>query len=71
MLLEAHFPHFRPQIVAHSVLASRILFNLHESMEDPLLLIDQSANSMGLLSCPHEFNARPGEAVQPDEAQSC
>ncbi|KAG2369109.1 hypothetical protein BDR07DRAFT_1477424 [Suillus spraguei] len=62
---------YTPQIVAHSVLASRILFNLQESMEKPLLLIDQSTTSMELLSCPHEFNARPGETVQPDEAQSC
>ncbi|KAG1872575.1 hypothetical protein C8R48DRAFT_831581 [Suillus tomentosus] len=53
-----------PQIVAHSVLASRILFNLQESMAQPLIPTYQSATSI-------EFNARPGgnqTASQADEA---
>ncbi|KAG2108981.1 uncharacterized protein F5147DRAFT_836842 [Suillus discolor] len=60
-----------PQIVAHSVLASRILFNLQVSAERPLLLTDQSTTSMELLSRPRTFKARPGGseiASQPDEA---
>ncbi|KAG2098216.1 uncharacterized protein F5147DRAFT_816041 [Suillus discolor] len=53
-----------PQIVAHSVLASRILFNLQESMAQPLVPTYRSATSI-------EFNARPGgneTAGQVDEA---
>ncbi|KAG1788476.1 uncharacterized protein HD556DRAFT_1447874 [Suillus plorans] len=53
-----------PQIVAHSVLASRILFNLQESMEQPLIPTYRSAATI-------EFNARPGgneTAGQVDEA---
>ncbi|KAG1813553.1 uncharacterized protein BJ212DRAFT_397005 [Suillus subaureus] len=60
-----------PQIVAHSVLASRILFNLQISKELPLLLTYRSTTSMELLSRSHEFEARPGGSVtasQPDEA---
>ncbi|KAG2358404.1 hypothetical protein BDR07DRAFT_284361 [Suillus spraguei] len=55
-----------PQIVTHSVLASRILFNLQASKET-----SQSVDSMELLSCSHEFQARSGGSViagQPDEA---
>ncbi|KAG1907229.1 uncharacterized protein F5891DRAFT_1000627 [Suillus fuscotomentosus] len=53
-----------PQIVAHSVLASRILFNLQESMAQPLIPTYRSATSI-------EFNARSGgnqTASQADEA---
>ncbi|KAG2041002.1 hypothetical protein BDR03DRAFT_1007763 [Suillus americanus] len=60
-----------PQIVAHSVLASRILFKLQISREQPLLLTNRSTNSMELLSCSHEFQARSRGSVtvgQPDEA---
>ncbi|KAG1805866.1 hypothetical protein EV424DRAFT_257292 [Suillus variegatus] len=60
-----------PQIVAHSVFASRILFNLQMSREKPHFLTDQSTNSVELLSRSHEFQARPGgsvTAVEPDEA---
>ncbi|KAG1837748.1 hypothetical protein C8R48DRAFT_838714 [Suillus tomentosus] len=52
------------QIVAHSVLASRILFNLQESMAQPLIPTNRSATTI-------EFNARPGgnqTASQADEA---
>jgi len=62
-----------PQIVAHSVLASRILFNLQVSAERPPWLGDRSATSMELLSRPHTFKARPGgseTASQPNEAQT-
>lgn len=55
-----------PQIVAHSVLASRILFNLQLSWARPLLLTHQSTTLAD-----HEFQARPGgneTASQPDEA---
>ncbi|KAG2065270.1 hypothetical protein BDR04DRAFT_1234618 [Suillus decipiens] len=55
-----------PQIVAHSVLASRILFNLQANRETY-----QFTNSIELLSRAHEFQARPGGSVmtdQPDEA---
>ncbi|KAG2087474.1 hypothetical protein BD769DRAFT_1714220 [Suillus cothurnatus] len=55
-----------PQIVAHSVLASRILFNLQVSMEQPLLLTYQSTTSMELLSRPHEFQALSGDSVTAD-----
>ncbi|KAG1764506.1 hypothetical protein EV702DRAFT_1283286 [Suillus placidus] len=48
-----------PQIVAHSVLASRILFNLQATREQPFL----STTSMELLSRPHEFQARSGGSV--------
>ncbi|KAG1868392.1 hypothetical protein F4604DRAFT_1950814 [Suillus subluteus] len=62
-----------PQIVAHSVLASRILFNLQAGREEPLLLTYRStnANAMQLLSRPHEFQARSRGSVtacEPDEA---
>ncbi|KAG2346545.1 hypothetical protein BDR05DRAFT_1057643 [Suillus weaverae] len=60
-----------PQIVAHSVLASRILFNLQATREKPLLHTYRSTTSMELLSRPHEFQARPGDSVtiiQSDEA---
>ncbi|KAG1805872.1 hypothetical protein EV424DRAFT_258065 [Suillus variegatus] len=63
----------KPQIVAHSVLASRILFNLQVSAERPLWLDDRSAISMESLSRIHTFNAQPGgseTASQPDEAQT-
>ncbi|KAG1833108.1 hypothetical protein EV424DRAFT_1640443 [Suillus variegatus] len=46
-----------PQIVAHSVLSSRILFNLQESMAQPLIPTYRSATSI-------EFNARPGDNIQ-------
>ncbi|KAG1805891.1 hypothetical protein EV424DRAFT_259613 [Suillus variegatus] len=49
-----------PQIVAHSVLASRILFNLQVSAERPLWLDDRSAISMESLSRMHTFTAQPG-----------
>ncbi|KAG2059326.1 hypothetical protein BDR06DRAFT_723185 [Suillus hirtellus] len=62
-----------PQIVAHSVLASRILFNLQVSAERPLWLNDRSVISMESLSLSriHTFKARPGgseTASQTDEA---
>ncbi|KAG1821448.1 hypothetical protein EV424DRAFT_826642 [Suillus variegatus] len=62
-----------PQIVAHSVLASRILFNLQVSAERPLWLDDRSAISMESLSLSriHTFKAQPGgseTASQADEA---
>ncbi|KAG2065279.1 hypothetical protein BDR04DRAFT_1108733 [Suillus decipiens] len=44
-----------PQIVTHSVLASRILFNLQANRETY-----QFTNSIELLSRPHEFRAQPG-----------
>ncbi|KAG2059303.1 hypothetical protein BDR06DRAFT_949323 [Suillus hirtellus] len=64
-----------PQIVAHSVLASRILFNLQVSAERPLWLDDRSAISMESLSISriHRFKAQPGgseTASQPDEART-
>lgn len=54
-----------PQIVAHSVLASRILFNLQASWAQPLLLVHQSTTLV------EEFRARSGGseiASQSDEA---
>ncbi|KAG2129570.1 uncharacterized protein EDB93DRAFT_1332270 [Suillus bovinus] len=58
-----------PQIVAHSVLSSRILFNLHVSMEQPRT--SRSMTSIEFTSRPHESNTQPGgseTADQPDEA---
>ncbi|KAG2087475.1 hypothetical protein BD769DRAFT_1530450 [Suillus cothurnatus] len=60
-----------PQIVAHSVLASRTLINLQVSKEQQLFPTYRSTTSMELLSNPHEFQARPGGSVvagQTDEA---
>lgn len=48
-----------PQIVTHSVLASRILFNLPVN-KVPVFPTYQSTPSTELLSCPHEFDAIPG-----------
>ncbi|KAG2126911.1 hypothetical protein DEU56DRAFT_821377, partial [Suillus clintonianus] len=45
-----------PQIVAHSVLASRILFNLQVSRETPSFPTERSS-SMEMLSRPHELQA--------------
>ncbi|KIK40489.1 hypothetical protein CY34DRAFT_13700 [Suillus luteus UH-Slu-Lm8-n1] len=56
-----------PQIVAHSVLASRILFNLQASWAQPLLPTHQSTTLV------EEFRARPGGseiATQSDEPLS-
>jgi hypothetical protein len=60
-----------PQIVTHSVLSSRILFNLQRSREQPLLVSHRSANSVELLSRSHEFQARSRGSMTPglpDEA---
>ncbi|KAG1728916.1 hypothetical protein EDB19DRAFT_2042453 [Suillus lakei] len=48
-----------PQIVTHSVLASRILFNLPVN-KVPVFPTYQSTPSTEMLSCPHEFDAMPG-----------
>ncbi|KAG2138427.1 uncharacterized protein EDB93DRAFT_1253385 [Suillus bovinus] len=48
-----------PQIVAHSVLASRILFNLPVN-NVPVFPTYQSTPSTEILSCPHEFDAMSG-----------
>lgn len=48
-----------PQIVAHSVLASRILFNLPVN-KPPVFPTYQSTPSTEMLSCPHEFDAMSG-----------
>lgn len=45
-----------PQIVIHSVLASRILFNLPVN-KAPVFPTYQSTPSTEMLSCPHEFDA--------------
>ncbi|KAG2152836.1 hypothetical protein DEU56DRAFT_518830 [Suillus clintonianus] len=61
-----------PQVVAHSVLASRILFNLQVSSELPGLPTERLTSSMELLSRPHEFQAwsdgseMVAGSVQPD-----
>jgi hypothetical protein len=60
-----------PQIVTHSVLSSRILFNLQISREQSLLVSHRSANSVELLSRSHEFQARSRGSMTPglpDEA---
>ncbi|KAG2129569.1 uncharacterized protein EDB93DRAFT_1256232 [Suillus bovinus] len=51
-----------PQIVAHSVLSSRVLFNLQESKETSLLLTNRAADSVELQSHLHTFKARPGSS---------
>ncbi|KAG1742997.1 hypothetical protein EDD22DRAFT_958836 [Suillus occidentalis] len=48
-----------PQIVAHSVLASRILFNLPMN-NAPVFPTYQLTPSTELLSCPHEFDVMSG-----------
>ncbi|KAG2057405.1 hypothetical protein BDR06DRAFT_1005047 [Suillus hirtellus] len=48
------------QIVAHSILASRILSNLQESMAQPLIPTNRSTTSIELQSRPHKFKAQPG-----------
>ncbi|KAG2358415.1 hypothetical protein BDR07DRAFT_1611950 [Suillus spraguei] len=50
-----------PQMVTHSVLASRILFNLQANRETY-----QLTNSIELLSLPHEFQAQPGGSMIAD-----
>jgi hypothetical protein len=49
-------PPFRPQIVTHSVLASRILFNLPVK-EVPVFPTYRSTLSTEMLSCPHDSDA--------------
>lgn len=48
-----------PQVVAHSVLASRILFNLPVK-NVPVFPTYQSTPSTEMLSCPHELNVMSG-----------
>ncbi|KAG2363245.1 hypothetical protein BDR07DRAFT_1483956 [Suillus spraguei] len=48
-----------PQVVAHSVLASRILFNLPVK-NVPVFPTYQSTPSTEMLSCPHELNMMSG-----------